>query len=402
MAIPVTDRLLAYLQTGLLASTSVKEGNPNADASISQALSDYYLDKNYGLGGAGADPKRVKIVFQSTGEEAKLGETYNYPNRAALMFSDPSNMTSKFGTIKDIGEFVQKVVYLTVSNGLDEVGYIGSYDIKDPVENERALTELSSKSGVSDTEASNLRIVKHTESIIRPEIERRYTPATATKKSDGTVTTLDEQVVKIVFVVSLALRPWLAYQCIDYVPVGVAGGQKYDSFLETQVRQLTKVVFVANLLRAAYVFATSAEAKQAIVRAFNNVLDIPKKDPALLGDFLNPGSKKHLDVLYQENVVKSAELYDAATELEGKDVKMRQAQDNLRAINTNDELMTAVRRRAYIMYVVVWVMIAALVGALTIAFATGNSGIMYATVAVVFVLVLLSEVTRGIAKLLRI
>jgi hypothetical protein len=152
----------------------------------------------------------------------------------------------------------------------------------------------------------------------------------------------------------------MAYQYIDYVPIGVVEGPKYDSFIETQLRQLTKVVFVANMLRAAHPTADN-DKKPAIVAAFNKVIEIPKKDRAMLADFLDSKSPKYLDTLYQTNVDKSAELYNAATALEEKDAKMRQAQDNLRAINTNDELMTTVRRRAYILYIVVWVLMAEVV-----------------------------------------
>jgi hypothetical protein len=162
------------------------------------------------------------------------------------------------------------------------------------------------------------------------------------------------------------------------------------------------VVFVANLLRAAYDYATDNGIKEKIVNAFNSVVSLPAKDPTMLGDFLNPNSSKYLDTMYKTNVDTSSRLYDTATDLEANDAKMRQAQDNLRAINTNDELMTAVRRRAYIMYIVVWVMMAALVGALALALATGNTGLVYAIAAVVCLLVLVTEVTRGVGKLLRI
>lgn len=391
-----SSTLLDVLKRELLVSATATDNPQIANDSISVAFADYYLDSNYGLGGVEL-PTKVKILMPLKSGEV---DAYNYPATAAAMFGGTGTTTYKFGTIKDIGSFVQSVAYITYSEGEVKEGFNGKLDITDPEVNSEALTEFFGMDTVSPTEGSKLKISKYITELVRPIIAKGYTKETAPKTSDGNSMTLEEVIAISGYSSALILRPWLAYQYIDYVPIGTEK-QKYDSFLETQVRQLTKVVFVANLLRAAYKVASNA-AKPAITTAFNDVIRLPDIDITMLGEFLAKGGPKNLDKMYQDNVKKSAELYNAATDLEVNDAKMRQAQDNLRAINTNDELMTSVRRRAFILYIVVCVMMAALVGALSLALATGNSGVMYTTIAVVCVLVLLTEVTRGIGRILRV
>lgn len=398
MTTSVGDKLLEVLKRELLASATATEQSP-AIASISPALEDYYKDSNYGLPSTGSPPQNVKIVYQLSGEEAGLAKSFNYPATAAAMFTDTAT-TPTFSTIKDIGVFVQKVAYLTAAGNTEKdnpKGYIGSYDVKDPDENKAGLMSIFEGGMKSDTDFLNLSFVKYIKDLGRPILQEAYVKFKTIKPEASYEEYLNVYAVGLIS----ALRMWYAYQYIDHVPVGVAE-QKYDSFLETQVRQLTKVVFAANLLRAAHGAATTTAAQAAIQTAFNAVTALPRTDKTMLGEFLAEGGSKNLDKMYKENVDKSSKLYDAATDLEERDAKMRQAQDNLRAINTNDELMTAVRRRAFIIYVVVWVMMAALVGALALALATGNSGVMYVTIAVVCGLVLMTEVTRGISRLLRV
>jgi hypothetical protein len=397
----VPDPLLYHLKRGLLASTSVTGGDPNASMSVSEALSDYYLDKNYGLGGAGAEPKRVRIVMQDLERFVPNVQT------VAGMFAVPGTPPSDFASLKSIGEFVRKAAYLAVAGREmpdDNKEFIWHYDIQDPDDNRDAVIQWFTTDKSVENDVKKTSFVKNAADFLRQGLHEKYSTEVINNATQPTPKiSYEEFVLRVATVVMAGLNVWLAYQYIDHVPVGVVGGHKYDSFLETQVRQLTKVVFVANLLRAAHNVATTETAKAAIQTAFNSVLALPAKDPEMLGEFLSDRTKpKHLDNLYKANVEKSAELYDAATDLEEKDLKMRQAQDNLRAINTNDELMTTVRRRAYILYVVVWVMMAALVGALSLAMATGSYSVLYVTAAVVCALVLVTEVTRGVGKLLQI
>lgn len=390
-----TDALLEDLKRSLFASASAIN---QTNVSISPAFSDYYLDSNYGLGGAGGSPSTVKIVFLASEQfDEELKSSYDYVGIVANMFSEPTAKTvfkPTFDSIHGLGQFVQAAAYTALSENVYSEKFIGQFDIKVPDENREAMKEIYTIKEDKVDAFANTAYFRH----VLAALIKMSAGSDILSENEGT---RDEKEKLAANVVTIGLRPWRAYQYIDYVPIG-GGSEKYDSFLETQVRQLTKVVFVANLLRAAHSRAVTPVAKAAIGNAFNQVIRLPEMDSTMLKDFLDKDNVKNLDNMFKANVEKSAELYDAASDLENKDAKMRQAQDNLRAINTNDELMTNVRRRAFILYVVVWVMMIALVGALSIAFATGNSGVMYATVAVVCVLVLLTEVTRGIGKLLRI
>jgi hypothetical protein len=405
MANTGTDGLLSTLKSGVMASTVVADGNVNTVNSISEALSDYYLDSNYGIPGAVLQPRRVHIFIGSRTDAPKWMSNYNYTQKTIEMINGYSDdrLSTVFGSVQNLGGFVQEVVYNTAGtgSGKDTKDYIGVYDITDPEIRRKSLEEIFKReTKMTEDEISRLIFVNHLIAFLRPGFMDSYANWKLTDDK-ANKSTYEEYLSMSATIMLPVLMPWMAYQYIDYVPIGVVEGPKYDSFIETQLRQLTKVVFVANMLRAAHSAATNDQ-KPAIVAAFNKVIEIPKKDRAMLADFLDSKSPKYLDTLYKTNVDKSAELYNAATALEEKDAKMRQAQDNLRAINTNDELMTTVRRRAYILYIVVWVLMAALVGALSLAAATRSYGVMYATVAVVCVLVLLTEVTRGVGKILRI
>jgi hypothetical protein len=240
--------LLAVLRKNLLASATAT--GTASDASISEPFADYYKDWNYGLRGTETATK-VKLVFQNTGDEADLAKTINYPARVVDMFRNDYTAFN-FESIEAIGSFVQQVPYLTLSAGVHAPGFVGKYDIKDPEESREALIQLYAQTNVENL---NSDYVKHVRNLYRADAEKVYNSGKNNKKSDGKLLTLEESVTLQSAYVTVVLRLWLAYQYIDYVPIGTTN-QKYDSFLETQVRQLTKVVFVANLLRAAYDYAT--------------------------------------------------------------------------------------------------------------------------------------------------
>jgi hypothetical protein len=192
-----------------------------------------------------------------------------------------------------------------------------------------------------------------------------------------------------------------AYKYIDHLQLPQHG--TYDSFLEFQVRQLTKVVFVARMLMVAAGNAgISPEQKEAVTAAFNKVVGLPDIDAQMLGPFLNPNDPKFLDRLYEENSKRSSQLHADARALEADDATMRVVQDNLRSVNSNDELVRIVRFRAFWGSVVVGVLTVALVAALYFTLFTGRLATMYTIIAAASVLVLIAEVFRGVGAILRL
>lgn len=190
-----------------------------------------------------------------------------------------------------------------------------------------------------------------------------------------------------------------AYKYIDHLQLPQHG--TYDGFLEFQVRQLTKVVFVARMLMAAAATADE-EQKPSLVAAFNKVIGLPDVDKQMLRDFLDPQSSKHLDKLYEKNSKRSSQLHADARALEADDATMRVVQDNLRSVNSNDELVRVVRFRAFWGSIVVGVLTVALVAALYFTLFTGRLATMYTIIAAASVLVLIAEVFRGVGAILRL
>lgn len=384
-------------------------------ASVSSVFGDFYLDANYGLRGQGASiqaPSHVFIVPGAVGDSLFTNEiNYGLYASAVLQCSNDEAIDSKwFGSIEQMANFVRAVAYEAA--GLDWHSAAG-YDAppskpmapgqsKENEENKPAVR------GVFGTPDSTGAMVAATAATQRAS--RAYSAILAKTIIDvgqpASQSTADSRFN--------ALRLWLAYQYIDHAPVKTEGD--YDSFLEVMVRQLTKVVFVAKLLHAAFdkpYMAGSIPGKAdepctggvglGVAGYFIRVLSLPYNDETMLGPFLDStNDKQYLDNMYMTNVTTSARLYKTAQELEKKDGVMRRVQDNLRSINTNDELIRVARFRAYVLYILTWVCTVLLAASLYFAYQTGRTGTMYTVVAVVAVLVLLIEAFRGVQRIVMI
>ena len=381
--------------------------------SVGRVFADYYMDANYGVTGGGASVEAPKYVFIASPPPAGSDDTlfksdFDYGAVAAELLSDTSDheVDSKwFETIADMSNFVRAVAYQACDPPLEwwEPGL--GYDAKaaDPMPRGQTKEKASNQpavKGIFAVEGADGKVSPTSKSSQRNS--RAYQAMlTKTKEkfgSSGGAAAADANFD--------ALRLWLAYQYIDHAPIATAGD--YDSFLEIQVRQLTKVVFVAKILQAASEYSAGSSSGDAAspgspVTYFNKVMSLPYNDATMLGPFLDPkNDTQYLDNMYRANVDTSARLYDTAQELESKDMVMRRVQDNLRSINSNDELIRIVRRRAFIGYVVVGVLMLLVGAALFFTLVTGRSSLMYVVVSIVCLVVLVAESLRGVDRILRL
>lgn len=358
------------------------------------SLENLYNDGNYYRNSHTTTDTEVAsgIKFGAAGNGLNKEDVrYKYAYAASNLVSQANEpkLSEWFGSVSGLSNFVTEVSFMALR--INEAPGVVNIDTSHPLSTSEGIVKTFTKGELVSMFAGNSGAGSSVLQSLRSYYAKSVSPAALdahTEQAYG------------------RLRLLAAYQYIDVADVSLSaspvaeasdsGG--YDTFIVHQLRKLTKVVVVAQLLRSASLLGST----ERLTKVYNDVCDLPWSDETMLKNFNDSANANYLDTLYNDNVRKSRDLASGTESLLEVGDRARRVQDNLRAASVSDEQASSQRRRAYIMYVVAAVMLAALAAALGAMYAFAAQSATWLVTAVVVATVAVMESVSGVKALMSV